>query len=54
MSLAAPILVALLMGAWASKESVRDHDADIAAIRTDVQRIIDVLCDGKRTGVCRE
>lgn len=47
LALATPILIALLVGAWSSKESVADHNADIARISADVQRILDVVCEGK-------
>lgn len=47
LALATPILIALLVGAWSSKESVDDHNKDMARISTDVQRIIDVVCEGR-------
>lgn len=46
-AIAAPILLALLVGAWSGKESTDHHNADIARISTDVQRILDVVCEGR-------
>lgn len=48
LAIAAPIIVAVLVGAWTSKESTADHNADIARIESNVQRILDVVCDGQR------
>lgn len=42
-----PLLTALLVGAWASKEAVADHNRDVDAIHQDVQRILDVVCAGQ-------
>lgn len=39
-------LLAFFTGAWSGKESVDHHNADIAAIRAEVQRIRDVVCLG--------
>lgn len=53
-AIALPILTALLVGAWASKESVADHTRDVARIETAVQRILDVMCvDKKDARACR-
>jgi len=40
----ATALLAFATGAWSGKESVDHHNADIAAIRAEVQRIRDVVC----------
>lgn len=48
LAIAAPIIVAILVGAWTSKESAADHNADIARISSDVQRILDVVCADKQ------
>jgi len=34
----------LVTGAWSGKESVAAHSADVAAIRSEVQRIRDLIC----------
>lgn len=47
LAIAAPIIVAILVGAWSSKESVQDHNADVARIEQSVQRILDVVCDSR-------
>ncbi len=45
---------ALLLGAWSSKESVEAHNRDIAALRTDIQRVLDVVCEDRPTArACR-
>lgn len=51
LALATPILIALVVGAWSSKESVADHNRDVDAIHQDVQRILDVVCIGKTATV---
>lgn len=48
LAIAAPIIVAVLVGAWTSKESASDHNADIARIESSVQRILDVVCADQR------
>ncbi len=45
----ASLLLVALTGAWSSKESVKDHEADISAIRADIARTLDVLCEIKPT-----
>lgn len=42
------LLFIIVTGAWGSKESVTDHKADIISIRSDIQRVLDAVCDGKR------
>ncbi len=55
MAVAVPIAVAILLGAWASKESASDHAADIAAIRALQQRTLDVVCiDHPSERPCRQ
>lgn len=44
LAIGAPIIVAVLVGAWTSKESAADHNADVARIESSVQRILDVVC----------
>lgn len=43
-TIVALILVAILTGAWSAKESTSAHTADVQAIRSDVQRLKDVIC----------
>lgn len=38
------IALMLATGAWASKENASDHRADIAAVRSEVRRVLDVVC----------
>lgn len=46
-AIALPLLTALVVGAWASKESAADHNQDVARIESSVQRILDVVCADK-------
>lgn len=53
-SLAVAITLMVLTGAWSAKENVADHKADIQAIHSDVQRILDLLCpDHPTANQCR-
>lgn len=38
------VLLLILTGAWSSKESVVDHQADMQTIRAWQQRVLDVVC----------
>jgi hypothetical protein len=51
LTLAATSLLMFGTGLWASKESVPDHKADIQALNAKLERILDVLCDGKSTTI---
>lgn len=53
-AIAAPILLALVVGAWRSRESVEDHNRDVARIESSVQRILDVMCeDNTKARACK-
>lgn len=59
------VLIALLLGGWASKESTAAHAADVAKIRADgtsvrdslyfkLERIKDIVCEDKpRSRLCK-
>jgi len=55
------LLVAVLSGAWTSKESKADHDLDVAKVRAEqndtralVQRVLDAICEKQPTRACTE
>jgi hypothetical protein len=36
--------LALFTGAWSGKESAADHRSDVQALRSDIRRVLDVVC----------
>jgi hypothetical protein len=49
------LILAIATGAWAAKENAADHKADIAAVRAELRRILDVVClDKPQAPQCRE
>lgn len=55
------LLVAVLSGAWAAKESKAEHDLDVAKVRAEqnetralVQRVLDAICEKQPTRACTQ
>lgn len=44
LSLVTVFLIWLLTTAWTAKEDATHHEADIQAVRGDIQRVLDVVC----------
>jgi hypothetical protein len=39
------LLIGVATAAWSSKESVSRHDTDMAAIHSDMERLLDAFCE---------
>lgn len=38
------LVLMLATGAWTAKENAVDHRADVAAVRAEIRRVLDVVC----------